>query len=221
MALEYITYLCAPYIWVIHLHHAWLLAFIFIILQLALGLTSDPVVPASDVEFWAWKTLTGLAGLLVGALVVHALRAPCLLSFDDRFDPLHVVWVVFQLAIWHAILLFPELVATPWGGFAAVILFGVFASVCCHINKQRANIFKYPRFADIVYFWLAAVLILFMVTWSVATWAGLQGLYAVIIAVALWVPIFLYMLLCLKPYIECTWCTPSCGDPCHTRGSGL
>ena len=138
MALDYLTYYLAGFIWGIYFRDFWfsigaLWAFgKFFYYVFGTGTTNFD-------EFYFWLPLTAIFGLIIGLILPLILNGPYLITFESFSFEWYVVKIIVQIVILHALLILWEVLPVtpfPWGGIVQLVAFSVAIFVIYWLNRS-------------------------------------------------------------------------------------
>lgn len=140
MALAYIVYQIAGFLWGFHVRDFWVICTLFWPFQVAYFFIFGKGLVTLE-EYWIFLPVTFLLQVLVANALHLVFNGPFLLSPYYFANLFYYVKIVFQLALMHAVLLLwwiPE----PWGGFAMCILYTIAILLIYWFNKCEAVYMK-------------------------------------------------------------------------------
>ena len=137
MALDYLTYYLAGFIWGIFFRDFWfsgtILSWFQVFFFFVFGQGS-----ATDSEFWLWLPLSFLLASIIGLGIPTILYVPHFLSIKYFENQFYVAKIILEIVALHALLIFWELLPnTPfaWGGIIEFVVFLVAIIVLFWINR--------------------------------------------------------------------------------------
>lgn len=137
MALSYLTYYLAGFLWGFYTDNFFLSSTVLAYFQVAFYFIFGKGA-VTDSEFWVWLPLSATFGLIVAVCLKRILRAPCFFSHALFCNEPYIIKLVVQLLLLHSFLIFWEVLPSSplaWGGIIEFVFFFAAIIVIYVLNK--------------------------------------------------------------------------------------